>query len=71
MHNLEVVAVLHAHVAKRRAGHDLEISLNGHAQGIEPKLIQHLGNGHRTGHVPVLAIDPYPKAAIDAHRRSQ
>jgi replication fork clamp-binding protein CrfC len=67
MDDLEVVAILDADLAKRRARHDFEIALDSNAQRIEAELVQHLGNSDFARYPAVFAVDPNSKASIETH----
>ena len=55
--DLEIVAVLHRHVAERRAGHDFQVALDRHLGRLQPELERQVGNADPLRHPPVLAVD--------------
>jgi acetyl-CoA carboxylase biotin carboxyl carrier protein len=70
MDDLEIVAILNAHLAKRGPRHDLEIALDRDPQRVEPKLLHHFGDADAAVHAAVLAVHPNPKRFVEAHRAS-
>jgi hypothetical protein len=67
MHDLIVVAVLDAHLAKARTRNDLEVALHRDPKGVETEEVDHLGHARSAGHPSVLAIDPNGKAVVETH----
>ena len=57
MHDLDAVALGEGDVAIARAGHDLQIALQGHLADVEAKRLQELGNRQRRSEFARLAVD--------------
>lgn len=58
MNNLEVVAIFHEYLPKRRTRNDFEIAFDGNAKGIKPKAVHHLRDIDAARNAPMFAIDP-------------
>ncbi len=67
MHDLIIVAVLDLNLPERAARDDFQVAFHRHPQGVEPKVVDQLGNAGSAGHAAVLAIDPDRERTIESH----
>ncbi|PAV93435.1 hypothetical protein WR25_00705 [Diploscapter pachys] len=66
MHDLDIVAILDAHVLQRRARHDLQVPLHRDLLRHQPQLVRQIGEAETGGDALVLAVhgDRYGAVAM-------